>query len=156
MGSFTPAGTNITARYAFNNAQLDFGSNRLVAIKNVSLSTEWSLTELYILNSIKMADLVRHSMKVTLEGKLVSYAPEMDMLVMGSSIIGTPLEIDALDGQPTLQNPVLTIFDRNQKEIQYQLSGALFKSNKLTTSSENFAEWDFSLEAKDIIELVTV
>lgn len=153
--TFTTAGNNVTQRIVFNTGYLDFGTNRLVAVKQVSLTLEYTLTDLMVLNSIKPADKVRSGQKITLEGKMDSYSPELEEFVLGSSTTGTPQEIDTLDGQPTYQNPVLTLFDRNGKEIQYQLSGALFKSNKLSTSAENYGEWDFTLEAKDMVEVYT-
>jgi hypothetical protein len=107
------------------------------------------------MNSIKGADIVRHSQKVTLTGKLKSYPLEMDMIVMGSSTIGTPDSSIALDGQPTLQNPVVTLFDRNGKEVQYQFSNALFKSSKYTGKAEDYGEWDFELTALDCVEVAT-
>lgn len=152
---FTSAGNNITQRIVFNAGTLDFGTKRLVDVDNLSLSIDWTVLGLYVLGSIKPADLVRHTQKVTLTGKIKSFAPELENLALGSSTAGTPETINTFDGQPTLQSPVLTVFDRNAKEIQYQFSGALFKSSKLATRSENFAEWDFELEAKDIVVLYT-
>lgn len=153
--SFTAAGANLTSRYAFNSGTLDFGASRIVAIDNVSVQIAYTLTDLFILGSIKAADKVRHTQKVTMTGKLKSYAPEMEMTALGSSALGTPNNVNTLDGQPTLQNPVLTIFDRNGKEIQYQLQSALFKSTKLTSRNEEYAEWDFELESIDICEVYT-
>ena len=148
-------GSNVTQRFTFNSGYLDFGNSRIVAIDNVSLSLEYTLTSLFILNSIKAADLVRHSQKVTLSGKLKSYPPELDMLLAGSSSIGVPNTILTLDGQPTYQSPVVTLTDRNGKEIQYQFTSAVFKSNKLTSKNEDYSEWDFELEAIDITEVYT-
>lgn len=153
---FTAAGSNLTSRYTFNSGTIDFGNSRLVAVDNVSVEIAYSLTDLFILGSIKAADKVRHSQKVTLTGKLKSYAPEMEMLVTGSSSIGTPNNANTLDGQPTFQNPVVTLFDRNGKEIQYQLQNALFKSSKLGSRAEEYSEWDFDLEAIDMVEVYTV
>lgn len=153
--AFVSPGTNITTRIAFNSGTLDFGSNRLVQVDNVNISLEWSVADIFTLNSIKRQDIARHSEKVTLTGKILSYAPELQMLALASSTIATPQEIDTLDGQPTLLNPVLTIFDRNSKQIQYQLTGALFKSVKVATTAENYATWEFDIEAKDILELYT-
>ena len=155
MGAFIGAGGNVTSRYAFNSGYLDFGNSRIVAIDNISLSLEYTLNSLFILNSIKAADLVRHSQKVTMSMKLKSYPPELDMLLAGSSSIGTPNTITTLDGQPTYQNPVVTLYDRNNKEIQYQFSNAVFKSNKLTSKNEDYSEWDAELEAIDITEVYT-
>ena len=155
MTGFTPAGSNLTTRYVFNSGSLDFGNSRIVAIDNISVELAYTLTDLFILGSIKAADKVRHSQKVTMTGKLKSYAPEMEMLAGGSSTIGAQNNVNTLDGQPTFQNPVVTLFDRNGKEIQYQLINALFKSTKLTSKQEDYSEWDFDLEAIDILEVYT-
>ncbi len=155
MTSFTNPGTNVPVRIVFNQGTLDFGSNRIVEIDNVAINIEWTTAPLYVLGSIKPQDLVRHTQKVTMTGQLKSYPAELSQIALGSSTTGTPNEIDTLDGQPTLQSPVATFFDRNNKEIQYQFSGALFKSNKMTAKMEDYATWDFELESKDIIELYT-
>ena len=152
---FQPAGTPANNRFVFNSGQIDFGNNRVVAIDNISLSVDWTDLGLYIMNSVKMADLVRHSLKCTLSGKLKSYPLEMDMIAGGSSAIGTPDNAFQLDGQPTLQNPVVTLFDRNNKEIQYQFSNALFKSTKFTGKAEDYGEWDFELVSIDVTEVAT-
>lgn len=150
MTAFIPSGNNVTQRIIFNSGYIDFGSNRIVQVDNVNLELSWTIVGLYTLGSIKPQDLVRHTQKVLMSGKLKSWPAELVQYAGGSSTNGTPNEIDTLDGQPTLQNPVVTFFDRNNKEIQYQLSGALFKSNKLSAKAEDFAEFDFELEAKDI------
>jgi len=153
--AFNAAGNNITQRISFNSGTLDFGSNRLVQLDSVNIEIKWSVADIYTLGSIKRQDIARHSEVVTLGGKIKSYAPELEMLAMGSSTAATPNEIDALDGQPTLQNPVMTLFDRNGKQIQYQLQSALFTSTKISASNEAYTEWEFSLEAKDLIQLYT-
>src|SRR5258708_15033528 len=150
MPSFISAGTPITKRVAFNSGFLDFGSNRMVEVDSLNMTLEWTVLPLLVLNSIKPQDLVRHSQVVTLTGKIKSFPKEMEEVSWGSSTAGTPEEIDPLDGQPTFQSPTLTVFDRNGLEIQYQFIGAIFKSSKLGTSAENYAEWDFELNAKDI------
>jgi len=155
MGAFTNPGNNTTSRVSFNSGYIDFGNSRLVQVDNVSLTIEWTTSPLFVLNSIKAADLVRHTEKVSMSGKIKSYPLEMDMVVMGSSSIGTPDTAIALDGQPTFQNPVVTLYDRNGKEIQYQLSNAIFKSNKLTSKMEDYSEWDFELEAIDLTIVAT-
>lgn len=155
MTGFTPAGSNLTSRYVFNSGTIDFGNSRIVAIDNVSVELAYTLTDLFILGSIKAADKVRHSQKVTMTGKLKSYSGELEMMAAGSSTIGTPNNANTLDGQPTMQNPVVTLYDRNNKEIQYQLLNALFKSTKLTSRQEDYSEWDFDLEAIDIVEVYT-
>lgn len=153
--TFTPAGSNIPARITFNSGTIDFGNSRVVEIDNVTLKNEWTLNPLYVLNSIKPQDYARSTQKITITGKIKSFAPELYDVTYGSSTIGTPQEIDTLDGQPTLQNPVLTFLDRNGKQYQYQVSGALFKSYNLTAKMEDYAEWDFELEAKDIAIVYT-
>ena len=155
MTAFTPAGTTLTNRFVFNSGTLDFGNSRIVAIDNVSIEIKYSISDLYILGSIKAADKVRHSLKVSMSGKLKSYSGELEMAAAGSSTVGTPMNVNVLDGQPTFQNPVVTLFDRNGKEIQYQLLSALFSSTKLTTTNEDYASWDFSLEAIDCVEVYT-
>jgi len=154
--SFISPGSNIKQRLVFNSGTIDFGSNRLVAVDNTVLTIDWSIADIYILGSIKRADIARHTEKVTMSGVIKSYAPEMEMIALGSSTSATPEEIDTLDGQPTLQNPVVTFFDRNGNEVQYQLLNALFKSNKLTLKAEEWAQWDFEIEASDIKILYTV
>lgn len=153
--AFTPAGTNLTNRYVFNSGTIDFGNSRIVAIDSVTVEIAKTITDLFILGSIKAADKVAHSLKVTMTGKLKSYEPEMEMSAWGSSTIGSPNNIAVLDGQPTFSNPVVTLFDRNGKEIQYQLLQAIFKSTKVTSTQEAYSEWDFELESIDIVEVYT-
>ena len=152
---FINPGNNVTQRITFNSGTIDFGNSRLVEIDNVSINIEWTLVPLYVLNSIKPQDYTRATQKVSMSAKMKSFSPEAYETAMGSSTIGTPSEIDTLDGQPTLQNPVLTFFDRNGKEYQYQLSGALFKSYKMSAKMEDYAEWDIELEAKDMTIIYT-
>lgn len=155
MTAFQPAGTPVNNRFVFNSGQIDFGNNRVVAIDNIALTIEWTDMLLYIMNSIKGADIVRHSQKVSLTGKLKSYPLEMEMIALGSSVIGVPDNAVTLDGQPTLTNPVVTLFDRTGKEIQYQFLNGLFKSSKFTGKAEDYGEWDFELTAIDIVEVAT-
>ena len=155
MPQFTNQGSNITQRLVFNSGFIDFGSNRLVAVDSVSVNIGWSVADIYVIGSIKRADIARSNMTVSVTGTIKSYAPELEELALGSSTTGTPQEIDALDGQPTLLNPVITMFDRNGKEIQYQLINALFKSNKMMTKAEEWSQWDFEIEAIDIREVYT-
>lgn len=152
---FINPGNSITQRVIFNSGVIDFGTNRLVEVDSAALNVEWSTAPLLVLNSIKPQDLVRHSQKVTLSGKVKSFAAEMNTLALGSSVVGTPVELDALDGQPTFTNPVFTVFDRNNKQIQYQFINALFKSTKASFKAEDYGEFDFELEAMDIKLLYT-
>jgi hypothetical protein len=153
--AFIPAGQNVNNRISFNSGTIDFGNSRLVQVDSVNMSIEYTLTPLFCLGSIKPQFYARHTQKVSLTGKIKSYAPEMDMLVLGSSAIGAPNQILTLDGQPTMTNPVLTMFDSNNKEIQYQLTGAVFKSTKMAAKMEDYAEVDFELESMDITEFFT-
>jgi hypothetical protein len=147
---FINPGNNVPSRVVFNSGSLDFGSQRIVDVDNLSLSLEFGTNFLYVLGSIIGQDLVRHSAKVTLSGKVKSFSPEMDSIAYGSSVPGTPNELDVLDGQATLANPVLTITDRNGKEVQYQFQNALFKSSKANLKAEEYGEFDFELEALSI------
>ena len=153
---FNNPGTNLVSRIVFNSGAIDFGNSRIVQVDNVSLALEYSLTDLFVVGSIKAVDKVRHSQKVTMSGKLKSYPAELDMMLAGSSTIGAQNQANTLDGQPTFQNPTVTLFDRNGKQIQYQFTNALFKSSKLTSRNEEYSEWDFELEAIDITEIYTV
>ena len=152
---FTPAGQNVSNRISFNSGTIDFGNSRSVQVDSISMSIEYTLTPLFVLGSIKPQFYARHTQKVSMTGKIKSYAPEMDMLALGSSSIGVPNQILTLDGQPTLSNPVMTLFDTNGKEIQYQVTGAVFKSTKMAAKMEDYAEVDFELEAMDITEFYT-
>lgn len=154
MANFVSTGNNITQRVVFNSGTINFGNARIVDVVNCNLSIEWTVEGLYVIGSIKPADLVRHSQRVTLSGSIKSFAPEMESIILGSSSIGSPSEIIPIDGQPTFANPVLTLYDRNGKQYQYQLYNAVFKSSKLSTKAEDFAQWDFELEAMDIAALV--
>lgn len=155
MVGFLPTGSALTSRYTFNSGTLNFGASQIVAIDNITVALEYTLTDLFILGSIQAADKVRHSQKVTMSGKLKSYSGTIEMMNAGSSVTSNPMNANTLDGQPTMQNPVVTLFDRNGKQIQYQLENALFKSTKLTARNEEYAEWDFELEAIDIVEVFT-
>lgn len=155
MTNFSPAGNNVSQRISFNSGTLDFGNSRIVLIDNISISIEWGLADLFILGSIKPQYKAKHSQKVSLSAKTKSYEPELEMMILGSSSIGVPNNIFTLDGQATLQNPVVTLFDSNNKQVQYQLSGAVFKSTKLAAKMEDYSEWDIELESLDIVEVYT-
>lgn len=156
MQNFTPAGNNVSQRISFNSGTLDFGNSRIVLIDNITLTVEWGLADLFVLGSIKPQYKAKHSQKVSLSAKTKSYYPELEMLVFGSSSIGVPNNIFTLDGQATLQNPVISLLDSNNKQVQYQLSGAVFKSTKLSAKMEDYSEWDVELESLDIAEVYTV
>ena len=148
-------GANVPSRIVFNSGTLDFGGNRMVQVDNLSMSMEYGTNFLYVLGSILGQDIVRHSAKATLSGKIKSFSPEADSIAYGSSVVGTPMELGVLDGQATLTSPILTIYDRNNKEIQYQFQSALFKSSKATLKAEDYGEFDFELEALSVKILYT-
>jgi len=153
--AFSTPGTPISQRISFNSGTIDFGSNRLVNIDNVKIDQKFTEQRMYVLNSIIPAALARHSYSISMSGQVQSFSPEMDMLFMGSSTAGSPAEIDVLDGQPTLLNPVVTLFDQNGKEFQYQVQSALFTTNTATLKQEAFSTWDFTLEAISLKLLYT-
>ncbi len=155
MASFTAPGNNITQRIVFNQGNLDFGSNRIVELQSITLRVEWTIADLYVLGSIKRQDIARHTQKVTVTGKILSFPAEAEQIALGSLSSGSPMAIYTLDGEPTLANPVLTITDKNSKEIQYQLINAIYKSTQLSAREQAYAEWDFEIEAIDIIEVYT-
>lgn len=152
---FINPGNNVTNRITFNSGTLDFGNSRIVQIENLTLTVQYSITGLYVLGSIKPQDQVHHTQKVMLSGQMKSYAPEQDMMAWGSSTLGATNQVNTLDGQPTQTSPVLTMFDRNNKQIQYQLSGAVFKSTKASAKMEEYTTFDFELEALDIVAVYT-
>jgi hypothetical protein len=153
--AFIAGGNPINSRISFNSGTIDFGSNRLVNVENIDIELSWSSAVMYIINSIKPAALARHSQSTKITGQVKSFSPEMELLSWGSSTSGTPNEINTLDGQPTLINPVITCFDQSGKEFQYQVSGALFTSSKPSMKEEAFTTWDFTMEALDIALVYT-
>lgn len=149
-GTFQPAGNNVPARVTFNSGTIDFGNNQLINVDNLKIDVKWTAVPMYVLNSIKMAALARSSFVVTITADLMSWSPEIDGLLYGSSTAGTPSEINSLDGQPTLQNPVITCYDSNGKEFQYQVLNAIFTEDSPTLTQEAYAKWSISLTAIDI------
>lgn len=150
MTAFITPGTALTTRITFNSGTLSFGSSLAVQIDNVALNLEYTLSPLFTLNSIKPQAYNRSTQKISMTGKIKSFAPELYQAAMGSSTPGVPNGINTLDGQATFQNPVATFYDANGKEYQYQFTNALFKSYKMTAKMEDYAEWDFELEASDM------
>ena len=155
-GSFTTPGSNVPARVTFNSGTIDFGLNRLIDVDNLKIDVKWTAVPMYVLNSIKMAALARSSQVVTISADLMSWSPEIDNLLYGSSTIGTPQEINSLDGQPTLQNPVITCFDSNGKEFQYQVLNAIFTEDSPTLTQEQYAKWSINMTAIDINIVYTI
>lgn len=155
MTSFTPAGTPNTSHIVFNSGTLDFGAERLVMVDNVDISLEYTLAPLFVLGSIKPQAYNRHTQKITLTGKLKSFSPALLAMAAGSSTGSAPMSILTVDGQPTLLNPVATFFDATGNQYQYQFSNALFKSSKTSLKMEDYAEFDFEMEASDVTALST-
>jgi hypothetical protein len=110
---------------------------------------------LFVVGYIKPQAYNRHTQKITLTGKIKSFAAELATVALGSSVPGSPVELDTLDGQPTLQSPVATFYDASGKQYQYQFSGALFKSFKANVKAEDYADFDFEMEATDVKILYT-
>ena len=152
---FSAAGTSITPRVVFNSGYIDFGSNRIVNLESATLGIEWTTAPLYVVNSIVPQAMNRHTQKITLTGKIRSFAAETFALAMGSSTIGTPNTLIGLDGQPTLVNPVANLYDSAGKQYQYQFGNAMFKSFKTNVKMEDYADFDFELEASTLSILYT-
>jgi hypothetical protein len=150
MGTFSAAGNPVTSRVSFNSGTIDFGNNRLVNVENIKIDQKFTEARMYVLNSILPAAMARHSYTCSISGQVKSFTPEMEMLDMGSSTSGTPVEIDVLDAQPTLLNPVITCYDSNAKQFQYQVQSAMFTTNTASLKNEDFTTWDFTLEAISI------
>lgn len=155
MVAFTNAGTPITARVLFNSGFIDFGSNRVVNLDSATLGIEWTMAPLYVVGSIVPQAYNRSTQKITLTGKIKSFAAELANLALGSSVPGVPVSLNPLDGQPSLLSPVATFFDQNGKEIQYQFSGALFKSFKNNVKMEDYNDFDFEMEATSLALIYT-
>jgi hypothetical protein len=143
---FTNPATPVTARVVFNSGTIDFGSNRIVDLDSATLGIEWTMAPLYVVGSIIPQAYNRHTQKITLTGKIKSFAAEIANVALGSSATGNPVTLYPLDGQPTLQSPVATFFDANGKEFQYQFSGAMFKSFKTNVKMEDYADLTLSLK----------
>lgn len=157
MPAYIPPGSTVTQRISFNSGFVDFGtinsstqSNRLIDVDTATISITWSTSYLYVLNSIKGAALVRHSEAVNLTATLKSFNEEFDEIAFGSMSSGTPTGIYTLDGQPSMQNPVFTFYDQNNKEYQYQVLNAVIKSVKATATQEGFTSWDVEMDALDV------
>ena len=145
--AFKTDGTTVTIRNVFNTGKLTFGADQVASLKACTFELSYTILDLFVMNSIVAQDHVRHAQKVTLTGKIDGFTPELELRAWGSSTAGTPNEVDNFDGQPTVQSPFLSLYDRNGKEIQYQLTNLIFKSYKLSTTSEQYGEYDFEADA---------
>jgi hypothetical protein len=153
--AYTTAGVPESSYLFFNSGFLDFGNNRVVNLDSCKIDYSVSEASFYVLNSIKKAAHARHSLTVTITGKTKSFQPAIDALFFGSSSNdATTTMYSVLDGQPTAQNPVLTVYDQNNKEYQYQIYGALLTRYGISANQEAYSEWDFTLDCLDI-QLVT-
>lgn len=153
--AFFPAGTNIANRITFNAGTIDFGNQRIVQLDSATLSFEGTTLPLYTVGSIVPQALVRHSLKYTLTAKIKSFPPEIEAEAWGSSSAGTPSGVLPLDGQPTFVSPVVTLFDLNNKQYQYQFINAIWKSDKLNVKMADYSEWDIELESMSMLLLYT-
>lgn len=153
--AFFPAGSNIANRITFNAGTIDFGNQRIVQLDSATLSFEGTTLPLYTVGSIVPQALVRHSLKYTLTAKIKSFPPEIEAEAWGSSSAGTPSGVLPLDGQPTFVSPVVTLFDLNSKQYQYQFINAIWKSDKLNVKMADYAEWDIELESMSMLLLYT-
>jgi hypothetical protein len=152
---FSGGGTNVSNRITFNTGTLNFGGTQPVQVDNITISFEGTTLPLYTIGSVVPQALVRHSLKFGMTGKVKSFPPELEAMAFGSSSIGTPNNISVYDGQPTFTNPVLTVYDLNNKEYQYQFTNAIFKSTKATFKAADYAEWDIEIDAMSIACIYT-
>jgi hypothetical protein len=155
MANFASAGTAVPNHIIFNSGTLDFGNERQVALDTVNLNLEYTMNPLYVLGSIKPQAYNRSNQKVTLTAKMKSFSPGLMAMAAGSSNGSAPLNILTYDGTPTLLNPVGTFFDQSGNQYQYQFSNALFKSANAALKMEDYAEFDFEMEASDVTVLST-
>lgn len=153
--TFFPPGNNIANRITFNAGTINFGGQQLVQLDSATIAFESTTLPLYTVGSIQPQALVRHSLKYTLTAKVKSFPPEIEALAWGASSGGNPSGILPLDGQPTFVNPVITLFDLNNKEYQYQFINAIWKSDKLSVKMADYAEWDIELDAMNMLLLYT-
>lgn len=155
MTGFISKGNPVSPRVIFNSGILDFGLQEMVNLDSITLGIEWTMNPLYVVGSIVPQAYNRSSQKVTMSGKIKSFPAELAAVALGSSSIGTPNLLQPLDGQPTLLSPVATLFDSAGREYQYQFSGAIFKSFKGNVKMEDYADFDFELEATSVVLVYT-
>ena len=149
--SYKTAGTPETSYLIFNSGFLDFGNNRVVEMDSCKIDYSVSEASFYVLNSIKKAAHARHSLTVSITGKTKSLQPALDALFFGASSSDSATTVyNVLDGQPTSQNPVLTVYDSANAEYQYQVTGAMLTKYGISTSNENYSEWDFTFDCIDL------
>jgi hypothetical protein len=148
-----PEGTTIEQRLFFNSGYIDFGSNRLVDVDNVTVETVFSEKELRRLNSIKMSSHKRSTLKCSLRGKTKSINHEVMYKLMGKQTVevsGRTISVE--DGQASALNPVFTTYinDDVNQPVQFQFTDAILTANPTAATLENFGEMDFTLESRDI------
>jgi hypothetical protein len=152
MSGFNPAGTPTPTRVVFNSGFIDFGNTRLVNVDNIKMDYKYTSVRMMALNTIKTVTIARSNQIVTVTGTVDTFSPEMEGLMFASSgaTTGSTTTYAALDGQPTLLNPTITVYDENNNEYQYQVTGAIFSADTATFTNEQFAKWDFTLDCIDL------
>lgn len=149
--SFNPAGSNLPTRVVFNSGFIDFGNMRLVNVDNVKVDYKYTSVRMMALNTIKTVTIARSNQIVTVTGTVATFSPEMEGLMFASSGSSAGVTTySALDGQPTLLNPTITVYDESNNEYQYQVTGAIFSADTASFTNEQFAKWDFTLDCIDL------
>lgn len=145
-------GSPSTTYLVFNSGFLDFGNNRILNIDNLKIDYKTTEVSFMVLNSIKKVAHAKSALTVTITGKTKSLSPALEAMFFGaSSSDGSTTTFSVLDGQIATQlNPVITVYDSNNVEHQYQAINALLTSNSFTTTNEGYAEWDFTLDCIDL------
>jgi hypothetical protein len=72
------------------------------------------------------------------------------MFASSGTTTGATTTYVALDGQPTLLTPTLTLYDSNNNQYQYQVTGAIFTTDTVSSTQEQFTGWDFTMECIDL------
>jgi hypothetical protein len=147
------AGTPVNERLIFNSGFIDFGSNRIVDVDNAAVEISFSEGELRRLNSIKLASHKRKTFKCGLKAKVKAMSKEVFGTIFGTTATdGSGTLITVKDGQPTQLDPVFTAYvdDDVAKPIQFQFTDAVCMSMPVTSSLENYGEYDLDLACRDV------
>ncbi len=150
---FIATGTPVEENLIFNSGYIDFGSDRLVDVENITLDVTFVEKEIRRLNSIKMASHKRATLKCVLRAKTKSTNREVLLDVMGTSTVdGAGHLISVTDGQVATLNPVFTTYinDDTARPIQFQLTDAILTTSPFVVALEEFGTIDLELTARDI------